>query len=352
MHTPLFEVKPIDTAVYEEELRDFLPPRIIDVHTHVWLEHFLKKPKDELDRLVKWPDMVAKDNSFEDLIETYKLMFPGKEVTPICFSTVAKGEDFDLLNGYVAENAPRYGFPALLFTPPEWSGATMEEKIRKGGFLGIKVYLNLAPDYIPAPEIRIFDFLPHHLLESLNTHKQIVMLHIPRDARLKDPVNLAQMLEIEEKYPDIKLIIAHVGRAYCPEDLGNAFEVLKSTKKMRFDFSANTCSFVFEELLKCVGPKRVLFGSDLPILRMRMRRICENGKYINLVPRGLYGDVSIDSHMREVDSPEADTLTFFMYEELRAFKKAATAVGLTKADIEDVFYNNAKKMIDDARAGR
>lgn len=38
------------------------------------------------------------------------------------------------------------------------------------------------------------------------------MLHIPRDGRLKDPVNLAQMMEIEEKYPKVKLIIAHVGR--------------------------------------------------------------------------------------------------------------------------------------------
>jgi predicted TIM-barrel fold metal-dependent hydrolase len=352
MNKPLFEVKAVDKKVYEEELKEFLPAKIIDVHTHVWLAHFLTRPKDELERLVKWPSMVAKDNSFEDLIETYNLMFPGKEVTPLCFSTVGKGEDFDLLNGYVAENAPKHGFPALLFTPPEWSAETMQAKIKKGGFLGIKVYLNLAPDYIPGPEIRIFDFLPHHQLESLNKHKQIVMLHIPRDARLKDPVNLAQMMEIEHTYPDIKLIIAHVGRAYCPEDLGNAFEVLKDTKKMMFDFCANTCSVVFEELLKTVGPKRVMFGSDLPILRMRMKRICEKGKYINVVPRGLYGDVSIDSHMREVDSPEADSLTFFMYEELRAFKKAAQAAKLSKADLEDVFYNNAKAMIEAARAGR
>jgi len=94
-----------------------------------------------------------------------------------------------------------------------------------------------------------------------------------------------------------------------------------------------------------VGPKRVLFGSDLPILRMRTRRICENGKYINLVPKGMYGNVSADSHMREVNEQEAARLTFFMYEELDAFRRAAHAARLNADDIKDVFYNNAKQLL-------
>ena len=31
----LFEVTANDRRVYEEELRDFLPEKIIDIHTHV-----------------------------------------------------------------------------------------------------------------------------------------------------------------------------------------------------------------------------------------------------------------------------------------------------------------------------
>ena len=78
---------------------------------------------------------------------------------------------------------------------------------------------------------------------------------------------------------------------------------------------------------------------------MRMRRVCENGNYVNLVPRGLYGDVAGDSHMREVDGPEADALSFFLYEELEAFRQACLAVGLSRADIEDVFWNNAQRLL-------
>jgi uncharacterized protein len=202
---------------------------------------------------------------------------------------------------------------------------------------------------LPEKEIRIFDYLPHHQLEMLDRHGWIVVLHIPRDGRLGDPVNLAQLLEIEDRYPRIKLIVAHVGRAYCPEDIGTAFETLAGTRNMVFDFAANTNSEVFRRLIQTVGARRVLFGSDLPIVRMRMRRVCERGNYVNIVPRGLYGDVSGDRHMREVAGAEAEALTFFLYEQLDAFRQAAEAERLTRAEIEDVFFGNADRMIRTAR---
>jgi hypothetical protein len=96
----------------------------------------------------------------------------------------------------------------------------------------------------------------------------------------------------------------------------------------------------------------VLFGSDLPVVRMRMRRICENGFYVNLIPPGLYGDVSDDAHMREVSDEEGAQLSFFMYEELLAFRQAAEAVGLTASDVADVMHNNAARLIERAGGGQ
>jgi GNAT superfamily N-acetyltransferase/predicted TIM-barrel fold metal-dependent hydrolase len=254
-------------------------------------------------------------------------------------------DDLEKLNGLVSQGAKEYGLPALLFATPSWTAPELEQKIQAGKFLGVKVYLSLAPAHIPTPEIRIFDFLPHHQLEVLNRLGKIIMLHIPRAARLKDPLNLAQLLEIGKNYPNIKLIVAHVGRAYCPEDVGDAFKVLAQTKNMLFDISANTNAQNFIRLIRAVGPKRILFGSDLPITRMRMRRSCEKGRYVNLVPKGLYGSVAGDRNMREVTGEKAAGLTFFLYEELAAFRQAARAAGLTPADIEDIFYNNAQRII-------
>lgn len=342
----MLEIKPVDQAFYEKRIKSFLPNKIIDIHTHIWLERFINIEKNSPTRMLTWPELVAKDNSVEELMETYELMFPGKSVTPMIFSNLGPGDDFAAANQYVQACSEKFGFPSLIFAAPQWDSKKFEDNIIKGGFLGCKVYLNMAESYIPEKEIRIFDFLPHHQLEVLEKHGWIVMLHIPRDGRMKDPVNLAQMLEIEKRYPNVKVIIAHVGRCYCPEDLGNAFEVLSETRNMLFDFSANTNQFVFEQLIKAVGPKRILFGSDMPILRMRARRICENGNYVNLVPEGLYGDVSGDSHMRGVRGEQAEALTFFMYEEIDAFRCASHATGLGKSDIEDIFYYNAAKLLE------
>ncbi|MCU6709071.1 amidohydrolase [Paenibacillus sp. J5C_2022] len=345
MHA-LFEMKEVDKIFYEEKLKDFLPDRMIDIHTHVWLDHIRLESTGAPVRAVTWPSLVARDNSIADLFKTYEAMFPGKEVTPLIFSQVSLQYDIAAGNEYIRSCAEQYKLPSLMVTRPQQSAADFEEGIDRGGFLGCKVYLNFADPYIPEKEIRIYDFLPPHQLEVLNRRGWMVMLHIPRDGRLKDPVNLAQMLEIERKYPAVKLIIAHVGRAYCPEDVGDAFDLLAETRNMVFDFSANTNSHVFRELIKAVGPKRILFGSDLPIVKMRMKRYCENGRYVNVVPKGLYGDVSGDPNMREVEGREAEELSFFMYEEIDAFRVAAEAEGLTKRDVEDIFYSNAKALID------
>lgn len=347
----LFEVTDYDKKVYEEEIRDFVPDKMIDVHCHVWrsCDRGDKKPKPgEVKRTVTWPSLVAEDNSIEDLQETYKLMFPDKEVTPLFFSSTEK-ETQGVCNAYIRECMAKTGYPALYYSSPDQSAEELRRMILTGGYLGIKCYLSLSPKYLPEAEIRIFDFFPKHQLAVLNEMGAICMCHIPRHGRLKDPINIAQILEIKREFPRVRLIIAHIGRAYTEFDIGNAFEELSESKDLMFDFCANTCESAMTAMLKSVGPNRVMFGSDFPILRMRMRRIEENNTYINLVPPGLYGDPRQDPHLREVSEEEGKKLTFFMYEEIRAFKRAAANCGLTKADVERAFYGNAKDLIDGAR---
>ena len=69
----LFEVTENDRRIYEEELRDFLPEKMIDAHCHVWLDRLVdRKPvPPEEKRTVSWPDLEAKDEPIEARIETY-----------------------------------------------------------------------------------------------------------------------------------------------------------------------------------------------------------------------------------------------------------------------------------------
>lgn len=350
----LFELTDHDREFYESRLAGFLPDRIIDVHSHCWLEEFLIEAPPGPERGAHWPARVARENPFADLDETYRLLFPGKECTAVTFGYPERRYDVEASNSYVGANAGLHGHVPLLLTRPEWTADELSARLGQGVFLGAKVYLNFAPEYLPADELRILDFAPHHQLEVLDARGAILILHIPRPGRLKDPVNLRQLLEIEHRYRNLQIVVAHVGRAYCDPDVGDAFEQLAGAERLMFDISANTNSRVFEQALRAVGPKRLLFGSDLPITRMRMRRTCVAGNYVNIVPRGLYGDVSQDPSMQEAGPDEAGRLTFFLYEEIDAFRRAADAAGLTAQDVEDVFHGNATRCIEHARnqAGR
>lgn len=326
-----YEMSDYDLKVYNEEIRDFLPDKIIDTHTHVFVEGFSKTSSS-------WVGKVMDECTYENLTQTFLDMLPGKKLKAVVMALPTK--DHNIGNAYI-EECIKKGGTGLFCTKFDTPLSAIEEAITKRGFKGIKPYPKNRPSYIPLGESRIFDFLPHEHLKLLNDLGAVVTLHIGRDMRLKDPVNIHQLMEIEEKYPNVKLIVAHIGRAYSPEDLGDAFETLKHTKNMMFDFCASTLTEAMEECLKAVGPKRLMYGTDMPVTKMRMRRISENGIYKNIVPKGLYGDVSGDIHMLETENEE---LTCFLYEEILAFKKACENLKLTKEEINDVFYGNASKI--------
>lgn len=342
-----FGYKSSDRVFYEEKLADFLPREIIDVHTHVWLERF-RVTAAQTERGVSWPSRVAADNSYEDLRKTNETLFPRSTVIPVIFGMPGNSYDLTSGNSYTAQCARQNGCPALMLTHPAMDASELERQVAGYGFAGIKVYFEYAPHYIPSPEIRIYDYLTHEHLRAADRNGWVVMLHIPRPARLRDPVNLAQMLEIDAMYPSAKVIIAHAGRAYCDRDMDGAMERLAETRNLLFDISANTNSCVFEALLRTVGPQRIMYGSDLPIFRMRGRRDTSGERYVNIVPAGLYGDVSDDPHMRESSGAEAESLTYMLYEELYAFRLACESIGLPRADIESVFFHNAAALFGTA----
>ena len=340
-------MEPHDLTFYETHLKDFLPGKIIDVHTHLHLEKFyLGDDVWALNRGALWPRLACAENAAEDLEQSYLELFPDKQVTPLVFGKVSRAYDVEACTAYAIGEAKKRGWPYLYVTRPEWTAEEFERKIETTGAKGAKVYLNFAPVYIPSGEIRILDFIPHHQLEVLNAHKWVLMLHIPRAGRLGDPVNLEEMLLIGKRYPGIKTIIAHIGRAYCREDVGDAFERLSEVPDLYYDFSANCNEWVMEQLIRAAGPERILFGTDSPINRMRMGRITENGTYINLVRKGQYDAVTFDPHMREIEGAEADALTWFTYYEIDAFRRAAEACGLCEDDIKKVFYENAAELLD------
>ena len=353
---PLLDVKPYDKQYYESVLKPFLPKTFIDCHAHIWLKEF-HRAGGLREGSQNWPRLVAKDNSIEDLNETNRLLFPDNEVISVVYGDPILTIDRERNNRYVAEKAHENGFPALYMSHPSQSAEELEQAVLADPvFKGIKVYLQFSPAYIPADEIRIYDFLPREHLAVANKHKWVVQLHIARPGRLADPVNYCQLLEIEQDFPDLQLLVAHLGRAYANEDVGNALEYLRHTEKTVWDFTANTNDWVMEQVLNRFGPERFIYGTDFPIFRMHARRVVENGVYINEVPMGQFPPEAIaaDAHMREIAYPEADKITFFIYEEMNACRLACERLGLGKQDVEKIFYANSARIfgVQDREVGK
>ena len=342
----LLDVKPYDKQYYEEIIKPFLPEKFIDCHTHVWLrEH--DPNKSFRSGTQNWPTLVAKDNSIEDLNETNRLLFPDNKVVSVLYGDCAVSIDRKAVNQYVIDKAIENDFPALYLCHPDTPAEELERIILENPvFKGIKVYLQFAPGYIPADEIRIYDFLTKEHLAVCDKHGWVVQLHISRPKRLADPVNYIQLLEIEQNYPNLQLLVAHLGRAYANEDVGDALDYLKNTQKTVWDFTANTNDWVMEQVLERFGPERFIYGSDFPIFRMKARRTVEKGVYINEIPQGQfpYEAIKGDSHMREIPFPEADKITFFIYEEINACRLACERLGLSKADVEKIFWSNSARI--------
>lgn len=107
-----YQMSDYDKEVYEEELREFLPARLTDCHTHIWKQEFGGATPGK--GCVAWTRMVARDCTAEDLLQTYRDMFPGKKVTPVLMGQPEA--DLEKTNCYTRESAQKYGLPALYCT--------------------------------------------------------------------------------------------------------------------------------------------------------------------------------------------------------------------------------------------
>ena len=329
----------VDLPYYREHIAEFLPDQVVDFHTHVYRAQYmgqpLKPPRD-------WAEYVSPRTwPLTTLRRYYQRLFPGKRFTPVVFGMPRSDADADAMNRFVAESAASDGdaFPFLV-TRPQWSAEELEVRLRSGPFKGLKPYLSLAPNWTGG-DVSIFDFLPREHLDVAQDLGLCVLLHIPRAGRLTDRDNVRELHQIVADFPRLKVVVAHIGRAYCLPNARRGLPQLRDCPSLLYDFSASANADVFELALREVGPGRLIFGTDLPAVAFRARRLCEDDHYVNIVRRASFSD----SHLRVAPPEERDSITFYVYEQMAAFREAAERVGLSRGELEDVFRNNALSLL-------
>lgn len=323
----------VSEKVYREELLPWLPPKIIDCHTHAGLAKHMGPVADDRYEAI-WALEVATEQSWEVLRSNYRTLFPEQEVRSLVFGWVYKETYIEQNNDYVLQGIldPSNNAAGLLVTRPEFDPEIIAKAMDRG-FLGIKPYPDLAQR--GGSEVSIYEFLPREHLRLLNERCGILMLHLPRANRIGDPENIRELLEISENYPEVKIITAHIGRAFCLPTAQRGLPHFVNTPNVFFDTSANLNADVFTYALETIGPDRILFGTDLPITMMRGVREHVGERYINYTD----GNYSWNTNRK---SPEEEArYTYFAYEELKALITAVQRAGLGKQDLEKIMYTNA-----------
>lgn len=327
----------IDHRVFTEEIQPYLPKKIIDAHVHISLrEHSGPVSPERIAEM--WALDVADQQSWPEFRSNCEALLPGCDVQALAFGMVYREFDVEANNAYVLQgvNDPANRSLGLFVTKPEWPASTIEEAMA-AGFRGIKPYPDLAPQGMN--DAGIFDFVPRSHLETLDRLGGVMTLHLPRRGRIADPDNIRELLEIADTYPNIRLIVAHIGRAYCLPTAQIGLPHFIDRPGVYFDTAANLNADVFQYAIETIGPDRIIYGSDLPIMLMRGVREHVGDRYINYTD----GDYSWNTNRRSPD--EESTYTYYLYEELKALIQAVKATGLGCEGMEQIMHGNAARVL-------
>jgi len=335
MKVNYFKKDDLDIEFYDKYIRDRIPKKIIDMHVHISKNEYMV---NAIIDQKSWASQCNSRMEIEDYYDYAKVFYPDSELFINALPAVTKGMDIDGNNKYISDlkSAGKVLFNHML-PDPRWSPEHTEQVLIDGNFDGFKPY----PDFVSGArgsEIGLFEFLTHDQWSILNEHKKSMVLHLPRAGRFPDDNNINELKTVREKYPDIKLIIAHCGRSYSMYYIEETYKKLGSLmNEFYYDLAAVLNPGVLEFMLKHVSHNLIMYGTDLPIFLWHGRRRWTYTDYFNLVRE----DFKFNTHE---EGAEAEAkYTFFLYEQLKNILDTIDKFGDEKLR-NKIFYCNAIEM--------
>jgi len=283
------DYREVDSRFYEQHLRDFLPPRILDVHMHVHRQSAVPALTEEL-LATNWAAAVSHPQYLvQSAEEDYAKLFPHSEVSRLQFGSVWRGTDLAATNSYCAQTADQKQVWALAVADPAWSADHLRDLLVAGNFSGIKPYWSLVPDKAEA-EVGLDEMISPPQLEVLDELGLIAIIHVPGPERIRDPHTLRVLRQWCRQYENATFVVAHLGRAYCMPFAQASFADLASIEGLLFDCCAVLNPNVFALAFETIGPQRIMWGTDFPVLaRMRGFRVWEDEQYRDAGLQGVGG---------------------------------------------------------------
>jgi glutamate-1-semialdehyde 2,1-aminomutase len=336
MTAPL-ELTDLDRRIWQDELDEFVPRHVFDVHTHIYRWAFNLDPGKNSGALGKlllphWAEATW------DLANTCDAqLMPGREVHRLAFPFPWPYPcDFAGSNAYLAQELKHDRRSAgLLLVHPGTTADEADAELDRFGFLGFKPYRFYASTG-DAVNCRMTEFMPEHLIQVADRRGLIIMMHISKRDAIADADNLTDLVRLCDQHPNVRWILAHCARSYSAWAIEKAAATLRRLPNVWYDVSSVCESDAIDALFTGVGADRVMYGSDdIPVGVLR-------GKYIAFGRAWAF--LSEGNHSLNLSHCDS-RMTFTRYEQLRAMRRAARRLGMSAQQNQALFHDTAMKLI-------
>lgn len=326
-----------DEEFYVKYLKGRMPDRIFDFHVHLNLPEHIPDMSEERLRS-DWAFECGLILPCETAYRYAGLLFPDTEYRIAGFPWPVREADLVSGNRYLLDKKAEGKVTPFMSVRPDFTEDYIEELLPE--FCGFKPYPDLVST-VKGAEISIFRFMPHWQLEILNRHRKAVVIHLPRKGRIADPENVRELLEMRQEYPDVQIVIAHLGRSFNPVYLREALKQLgSSAADFYYDTAAVLNPEVYELAFEKLPLTQILYGSDTPIMLWHGKRRWTDNTYINLTNE----PYSWNHH--EGGEAAEKGYTFFLYEQMKVILDTLERMGFGEDIKRGLFFGNTSQLLE------
>jgi predicted TIM-barrel fold metal-dependent hydrolase len=333
--------------MWKNELRDWVPATLFDAHVHLGPPEIVSPVSQS--RKTN-PTTTFTSLTAEEIKSLFAGLYGGVTVEGmIAFPFPLAEVDIEAANDYIVnlvkEDASIFGY--ILMDPEnvkkaieQYAGAS------KCGvrISGVKAHYDLIGK--TCHQCPTAEYVTGDMLEFMNSEELGFMLHTS-GIGMGDPVNQEFVLSIVSRFPRIKIILAHVGRYFEPEQFMAFMESeVPACPNIFLETSSVTIPEVYERILSEKSMwKKLIFGSDVPYGLITGVEYWSEDMGLSFITRDDY-PWSSDEMQTHFDK-QRKSLTHNTYHTINAVKVAIERQNLSLKEEtqlkEDIFYNNARR---------
>lgn len=330
-----------------------MPDTVFDAHVHIGPPNAVG---DFSTARLKEPLSTFKSLTFEELQSWYRHVYSGKNIAGlIAFGFPLREVRYEVANEYIARLVQTdKRVRGFILSNPHDTKATIAEyfarKKRGARFSGVKPYYDLLGKDIPQSvyHTHMSEFVPDELLEFMNSERLVLMLHTS-SIGMGDPECQKFIRRLTERFPHVKVILAHMGRYLLKEQYFSFFDSgLLDSPSLFLEMSSASQPDVYKKTLTRRDLwKRLLFGSDLPFGLITGEEYWSKETGPIFITREKYSwtDEKIYDQFKE----HGKRVTYNTYHTIKALKVAVDGLDCSEKDKDqlkrDIFLQNAQERL-------